>query len=206
LQDFNTRPGVVRVPALLLATRNAHKTREFAAILGSEFSISDLSSFEQLSSVEETGRTFTENAVLKAVTISRLVPGVIAADDSGLEVVALRGAPGIFSARYAGEYATDSQNVSKLLRELGDEKNRRARFCCAIALARDGEQLAIFDGTVEGEITFGPRGENGFGYDPVFIPSGFDQTFAELDDATKNRISHRARAIAQLREYLTATA
>lgn len=187
---------------LLLATHNQHKTREFAAILGSDFCVRDLSQFGNISPVEETGRSFAENATLKAVTISRLSPELIVADDSGLEVDSLNGAPGIFSARYAGEKASNSENVTKLLRALVRQENRRARFRCVIVLARGGERLATFDGTIEGTIALSPRGKNGFGYDPIFVPVGCEQTFAELGDETKNQISHRARAIAQLREYL----
>ncbi|MDQ6940002.1 MAG: RdgB/HAM1 family non-canonical purine NTP pyrophosphatase [Verrucomicrobiota bacterium] len=187
---------------LLLATRNAHKTREFAQILGSEFVLSDLTSQPEIPAIEETGQTFEENAALKAVTISKVKSGLVAADDSGLEVDVLGGAPGIFSARYSGGSASDQENIGKLLRELGDEEHRCARFRCAIVLARDGKALDAFAGELEGAISRQPRGKNGFGYDPVFIPAGYDRTFAELGEETKNRISHRARAIAQLRDYL----
>ena len=185
---------------LLFATRNAHKTREFAHILGSDFVVTDLISRE-IPAVEETGNTFEENAVLKAVTVSRSESGLIVADDSGLEVDALGGAPGIFSARYSGAHASDQENIRRLLRELGDAKDRRARFRCAIALARDGETLGVFSGKLEGVISSGPRGGNGFGYDPVFVPLGRDRTLAELGEEAKNGISHRALAIAQLRDY-----
>ena len=124
------------------------------------------------------------------------------ADDSGLEVDALGGAPGIYSARYAGENASDEQNIDKLLRELtrrNVRRSRSARFRCVIALARDGKLLGTFEGVVEGVIVDLPRGERGFGYDPIFVPKGFDKTFGELSDEIKNRISHRAKAIAALR-------
>jgi len=192
---------------LILATRNAHKTREFAQILGAEFIVSDFSKLPAFAVVEETGDTFEANAIIKAIAASRVVSELVVADDSGLVVTALDGEPGIRSARYAGENASDRENVAKLLAELDARRgeNRDAYFCCVLALARNGETLAVFHGRVDGAITNSPRGENGFGYDPVFVLTGFDQTFAELGDKTKNRMSHRARAIAQLREYLLTT-
>jgi XTP/dITP diphosphohydrolase len=154
----------------------------------------------------ETGHTFADNAVLKAVTVSKdrqLRDRLVIADDSGLEVEALGGAPGIYSARYAGERATDRENVEKLLNELcARNGNRSARFCCVIALVRNGKLLRTVEGAVEGEIVDLPRGANGFGYDPVFQPNGFEQTFAEMAPELKNKISHRAKAIATLREAL----
>lgn len=193
---------------LLLATRNAHKTAEFAEILGSEFAVTDLRSVADFPEVEETGATFAENAALKALAASRRTGGFVVADDSGLEVDALGGAPGIYSARYAGAHARDADNVEKLLSELAKldaEAERQARFVCALALARDGELLAGFEGAVEGRITTSPQGSGGFGYDPVFVPDGYEQTFAQLGADVKNRISHRARAISRLREYLLKT-
>jgi XTP/dITP diphosphohydrolase len=186
---------------LLLATRNAHKTREFAEILGEEFRMSDLSGLT-IAAIEETGRTFGENATLKALAVSQDRHLLVVADDSGLEVDALDGAPGIFSARYAGANATDAQNIEKLLRELAGKRDRTARFRCVIALARSGDLLGTFEGAVEGVIVDLARGGGGFGYDPVFQPEGFDKTFGELPAATKNQISHRARAIAQLAQFL----
>jgi XTP/dITP diphosphohydrolase len=192
---------------LVLATRNAHKTREFAEILGPEFTVRDLSDMDDLPQVEETGSTFEENTRLKVLAASAHVPGLVVADDSGLEVAALNGAPGVYSARYAGEGALDSANVAKLLGELrGDSvrSNRAAHFCCALAVAQDGRIVDVVLGTVGGEIVDSPRGESGFGYDPVFVPAGFNETFAELGSETKNRISHRADAIRKLRELLAA--
>jgi XTP/dITP diphosphohydrolase len=186
---------------LLLATHNPHKTREFARILGREFRILDLSD-EKSAPVEETGKTFEENAILKAVETSRDRSSLVVADDSGLEVDALDGAPGIFSARYAGQNATDQKNVKKLLGALAGNSARSARFRCVIALARNGKLLQTCDGVVEGGIVDLARGENGFGYDPVFKPNGFDQTFAELAPEIKDRISHRGKAIAKLRAML----
>src|SRR5712691_6136530 len=194
---------------LLVTTRNAHKTREFEELLGQDFAVSDLSEFPGLQIPEETGRTFEENARLKAVAVSdeRQLNDrklLVLADDSGLEVDALGGGPGIFSARYAGEKATDKDNVKKLLRELQgvgahETSKRTARFRCALALACDAKILDTFFGVIEGTIVDLPRGPGGFGYDPVFVPNGFDQTFGELPRDVKNQISHRARAVRAFR-------
>ena len=193
---------------LLLATRNAHKTQEFAQMLGAEFEVRDLADASEFAPVEETGLTFAENAILKAVAVSKQFPELVVADDSGLEVDGLGGAPGIYSARYAGERASDAENVAKLLAELArcsaETGSRDARFRCALALARAGGVLGVFEGVVEGAIVGAPRGSAGFGYDPVFQPAGSTQTFAELSPAEKNRISHRARAIQALRAALLA--
>jgi XTP/dITP diphosphohydrolase len=189
---------------LLLATRNQHKTREFRELLGHGFEVIDLSLFPEIAIPEETGRTFEENATLKAIAASH--NRLVVADDSGLEVAALDGAPGIYSARYADKNASDAENVEKLLRELrtrnvADEK-RSARFRCVIALAQNGKLLGTFEGVIEGNVVDPPRGIDGFGYDPVFQPTGFEQTFAEMPPELKNKISHRAQAIAALRAGL----
>jgi XTP/dITP diphosphohydrolase len=187
---------------LLLATRNQHKTREFAQLLAPNFTLRGLTSEHDLPEILETGRTFEENAVIKATAISKIFPDdVVIADDSGLEVDTLAGAPGIFSARYAGENASDWRNVEKLLRELQGASERSARFRCVIALAKNGKLVTTVAGEVAGTITKSPRGENGFGYDPIFIPEGFEETFAELPSDTKNAISHRAKAVAELVRY-----
>ena len=146
---------------------------------------------------------YAENAIAKA-RFYALSTGLCAlADDSGLEVEALGGAPGVFSARYAGEGASDAQRRELLLSELGGNVDRRARFVAAVAIARpDGEILNVSEGICVGTLTFAPRGEGGFGYDPLFVPDGYDQTFAELSETVKNRISHRARALMQTREFL----
>lgn len=192
---------------LLIATGNPHKTREFAEILGKEFEVGDFSSVPDARKVEETGATLKENAVLKALSASPDRPLLVAADDSGLEVDALDGAPGIYSARYAGQDTTDEQNVDKLLVELARRNvpalKRTARFRCVIALAREGKLLNTFEGIAEGVIIDLPRGERGFGYDPIFVPKGFDRTFAELPAETKNEISHRAHAARKLAHYLS---
>jgi XTP/dITP diphosphohydrolase len=194
------------VHELTLATGNRHKTEEIQVLLGQEWIIRDLRSHPGLRAADETGGTFEENARLKAVAISRAVPGLVLADDSGLEVDALDGEPGVRSARFAGESASDDENVALLLDRLrlagARGKQRSARFRCVLALARDGAVVAIAAGTVEGIIANEPKGNAGFGYDPVFIPEGYCATFAELGPAVKARESHRARAILRLQDQL----
>lgn len=195
----------VQVNPLLLATRNAHKTREFSEILGDEFAVRDLAAEPDAPEIEETGTTFAANAILKAVAISKRSPGLVVGDDSGLEVDALGGAPGVYSARYAGPGAKDSDNIARLLSELRKvsiERPYSARFRCVLALAREGKLLDTVEGVVEGTIVERPRGTGGFGYDPVFQPTGLGQTFGEIDPEKKNRISHRANAIRLLRTKL----
>lgn len=188
--------------SVLLASSNQHKARELAELLGTTVEIRAL---DERVHIEETGSTFEENAVIKALAISRLHPGeLIIADDSGLEVDALGGAPGVRSARFAGENATDHDNVEKLLAALANRRQptRSARFGCVLALARDGEIIGTFAGKIDGTIIAERRGENGFGYDPVFVPANYSETFAQLSAAEKNRISHRAGAAEKLREFL----
>ncbi|HEV2046089.1 MAG TPA: RdgB/HAM1 family non-canonical purine NTP pyrophosphatase [Chthoniobacterales bacterium] len=193
---------------LLIATHNAHKTREIQRILGAKFAVRDLSERPDISKPLENGKTFEENAILKVIAASRGLPSLVIADDSGLEVDALGGAPGIYSARSAGGKATDKANIDKLLRELAQQNvpadQRTARFRCVVAAARNGTLLRTFEGVVEGTIVDLPRGSHGFGYDPVFQPKGFDQTFGEMASQLKNKISHRAKAIVALREALRA--
>jgi XTP/dITP diphosphohydrolase len=200
--DYQSGKQENRKMELVLATRNAHKTREFRELLGNQFEITDLASLSVLALPEETGSTFEQNAILKAVAISRVVDKLVIADDSGLEVDALNGAPGIYSARYAGEKAGDAANLDKLLQELRNAAERSARFRCVLALAGAGKVLGTVEGVVDGTIVDQPRGIGGFGYDPVFQPAGFDQTFAEMPVELKNRISHRGKAVAALREGL----
>jgi XTP/dITP diphosphohydrolase len=187
---------------LVVATRNRHKTREIQHILGPEFKVRDLWAHPEVSEIHESGTSFEENAKLKALAASRQLPALVIADDSGLEVDALGGAPGIYSARYAGANATERDKIDKLLCELervrATDDRRRARFRCVVALARNGDLLGTFEGTVEGRITHKARGDSGFGYDPIFIPEGFEQTFGELPTEVKNTISHRAKAIRAL--------
>jgi non-canonical purine NTP pyrophosphatase, rdgB/HAM1 family len=187
---------------LIVATRNGHKTREIQHILGTEFSVRDLGAHPEIPEIRESGRSFEENAKLKALAASKHLPALVIGDDSGLEVDALGGAPGIYSARYAGANATDRDKIDKLLRELAriraTDDRRCARFRCVVALARNGDLLETFEGIVEGRIADEARGDSGFGYDPIFIPEGFEQTFGELPTEVKNTISHRARAIRAL--------
>jgi len=192
---------------LLLATRNAHKTDEIAAMLGPGYAVSDLTARPDLPEVEESGRTFLANATLKALAISRLVPGLVLSDDSGLEVDALGGDPGVRSARYAGGDGDTAANNAKLVAELaklGEQLPRSARFRCVMVLARAGEVLAHFDGSVEGRVKQAASGVGGFGYDPLFIPEGHAVSFAELAPEVKNAISHRGRALAQVVAWLSA--
>ena len=191
---------------LLIATRNRHKTREIRHILGPEFKVRDLGTHPDVPEIVESGTSFQENATLKALAASRQLRALVIADDSGLQVDVLGGAPGIYSARYAGANATEQDKINKLLGELervrAPDDRRRARFCCVVALSRNGDLLGTFEGTVEGRITDKARGEHGFGYDPIFVPDGFEQTFGELPAQVKNAISHRAKAIRALADRL----
>lgn len=174
-------------------------------MFGAEFALEDLRGHPEIDEVIEDGATFAENARLKAVAISQELPGLVMADDSGLEVDSLGGAPGVFSARYAGAEASDEANRQKLLVELakrGPDAARMARFHCALALARDGRVLAICEGSVVGEIVRQARGSAGFGYDPLFQPNEFSETFAELPAVTKNSISHRGCAVTKMKHFL----
>jgi XTP/dITP diphosphohydrolase len=196
--------------SLLLGTRNPGKIQEIKLILG-DLALADvalelcsLNDFPDVAVAEENADTYAENAISKAQFYAREIGIVALADDSGLEVEALGGAPGVLSARYAGEHATDADRRNLLLSELTKtaSDNRRARFVCAIAIAAvDGEVLNLSEGICEGTITFAPRGTSGFGYDPLFLPQGYNQTFAELSDDVKNHISHRARALLKLRDF-----
>jgi XTP/dITP diphosphohydrolase len=193
---------------LLIATHNAHKTGEMRAILADHFeTITDLTSLPGMTPPDETGTTFAENSIIKALAAGRVMPGAfILADDSGLEVDALGGAPGVYSSRYSGEDATDASNRTKLLTELARpelaDAPRTARFRCVVTIARGGEVLATFDGTVEGRIAAAETGTGGFGYDSLFIPDGHEASFGELPESVKNGMSHRARALEKFREWL----
>jgi len=189
---------------LLIATRNGHKTREIGQILGSGWVVRDLTSLPHAPKVEETGATFEENAALKAVVISRTFTGLVLADDSGLEVDALGGAPGVRSARFAGPNANDAENRLLLigkLRTLGGQEFP-ARFRCVMVLASQGELLGSFGGVVRGKVFLEERGNSGFGYDSIFIPQGYTETFGELQPEIKNSLSHRGRALAKVLEFL----
>ena len=192
---------------LIVATRNAHKVQEIAAMLPEEFEVHSLADFPEAPEVEETGTTFAENAALKACGISALLPGMVLADDSGLCVDALGGAPGVMSARYAGEHGNDAANNQRLLQELGTHPAPyTARFMCCMCVAEGGRVLAEYTGKVEGAITLSPAGEHGFGYDPLFVPAGYDCTMAQLSAEQKNAISHRADALQQFLKGITAEA
>jgi XTP/dITP diphosphohydrolase len=189
---------------LLVATWNTHKTREIGQILGSGWNVRDLTTLVGAPRVEETGSTFAENAALKAVAISESFPELVLADDSGLAVDALNGEPGVYSARFAGEEATDAQNRSKLI---GLLKTLSAvefpgRFRCEMVLASKGEIKRSFSGVVEGIVVPFERGDHGFGYDSMFIPAGYSETFAELPSEIKNSLSHRGKALQKVVEYL----
>jgi len=194
------------VGQLLIATRNQGKLQELRGLLKERpFDLCDLSSFPAIQTVAETGGTFAENATLKAAGYAKQSRVLTIADDSGLEVEALGGRPGVLSARYAGAGASDADRVEKLLGELSNvpPSNRGAQFVSAVAIANgQGEILSISIGVCAGRIAHAPRGANGFGYDPVFIPGGFDETFAELPSNVKNQISHRAQALKDAAEFL----
>jgi XTP/dITP diphosphohydrolase len=191
---------------LLLATSNPGKLREYRMLAGpdADLVLELLPDFASLPVFEETAPTFAENAAGKALHYSRFTDELLLAEDSGLVVPALGGAPGPFSARYAGPGATDADRVKKLLAEMSGkpEAERTARFVAVAALARQGEPVAIFSGFVEGVLTHEPRGENGFGYDPVFFFEPLGHTFAELPAEEKNRYSHRARAFRKVVGFL----
>lgn len=191
---------------IVLATKNRKKIEEIkkiCGVMGTASRIYTLDDFPAYQDVVEDGDTFEANAVKKAEYIARCTGMTAVADDSGLEVDALNGEPGVFSARYAGEDADDRSNLEKLLHELKDvpPEERSARFVCCIAMA-SRDEVRTFFGYAEGTIGTEPRGENGFGYDPVFYPEGHKRTFAEMSDDEKNALSHRGAALRELQKYL----
>ena len=208
---------------LLIATRNAHKAGEIQVILGADFHCLTLDGFPDAPPVLEDADTFAGNATKKAVELARWLsgspefkaqnakPDYVLADDSGLEVDVLGGAPGVHSARFAAldksENSRDADNNSKLLRLLQEVPagRRTARFRCVLALVScaDGAGAQLFEGACEGRIQSGASGQGGFGYDPLFVPAGHEQSFAELGEAVKNRLSHRARALEKLKDYFS---
>jgi XTP/dITP diphosphohydrolase len=189
---------------LLIATRNRGKVRELEELLADlPVNLRSLNDFPDIIEPEETGAAFVENAELKATYYSRQTGLWALADDSGLEVAALGGAPGVLSARYAGADASDAARISKLLSEIEGAENRAARFVCAMAIAdASGAIKFVGEGVCEGFIADAPRGANGFGYDPIFVPEGFAETFGELSGEVKRQISHRARAVDKIIAYL----
>ncbi|MFH0908535.1 MAG: RdgB/HAM1 family non-canonical purine NTP pyrophosphatase, partial [bacterium] len=190
---------------LLIATKNLHKLNEIRAILDIPgLHLVCAMEFPHVPDVIEDGDSFEDNATKKAMSLAMATGLWSLADDSGLEVDILNGAPGVFSARYAGAPVSYSANNAKLLHELNGQSNRKARFRCAIALCSPKGLTRVVDGRCEGQIAPSVRGSRGFGYDPLFVPDGFTQTFAEMDPRTKNEISHRARALAKAREQWNA--
>jgi len=191
---------------LLVASSNAGKLREYRELAdGSELDIGLLPNFREIVPFEETGETFAENAIGKVLHYGRFTDQLLIAEDSGLVVPALDGAPGIYSARYAGLGGSDADCVRKLLHAMEGKarENRRARFVCVIALAERGRVLAVVSDLVEGTIADEPRGIHGFGYDPVFLLSDLGRTSAEISPEEKNRVSHRAKAFRKIRDLLT---
>jgi XTP/dITP diphosphohydrolase len=194
------------VRKLLIVTSNKGKVAELREMLaGINVHLASLDSFPHIREVAETGSTFDENARLKAIGYARQTGLPCLADDSGLEVDALGGRPGVLSARYAGEGTSFGHKIPALLREIGasGSENRSARFVCTIAIADEGRNiLQTATGKCEGRIALSPRGNGGFGYDPIFIPTGYDLTFGELESAIKAQISHRAQAFSQIMPFL----
>jgi XTP/dITP diphosphohydrolase len=181
---------------ILAATGNTHKLEEIRAILEPHgIHVLGASDVGGIPEVEEDGDTFAANARKKALEVAAATGQWTLADDSGLVVEALNGEPGVFSARYSGAEANDRRNLEKLLRKMGDIRNRSASFQCVVAVAGPGRLVGVAEGDVKGTIIFEPRGSGGFGYDPVFVPDGFSQTFAELPGQVKNTLSHRGRAL-----------
>lgn len=186
---------------IVFATHNAHKLEEVKKILEDKFDVVGLSDIGCFDEIPETAETLEENALAKAQFIFKKYGMDCFADDTGLEVEALDGKPGVFSARYAGEPSNSFNNVQKILTEMAGKTNRKARFRTVIALVEKGE-TSYFEGIIKGQIGYNRKGANGFGYDPIFIPKGRDISFAEMDSVEKNTISHRALAVQKLVDYL----
>ena len=185
---------------LVIATTNQNKLKEFKEILKDlDIEIRSLADFGPIPEIIEDGATFDDNAYKKAHQTARILGLPTIADDSGLVVEALNGAPGVYSARYSGEDATDEKNVTKLLSELKGVENRKAQFQCVLSIAVPSGPALTYEGSCQGTIIDEPRGENGFGYDPVFYFEEFDKTFAELSMEEKNKVSHRGKALAQVK-------
>ena len=188
---------------IIIATKNSGKFEEFRSLLSKYFkNIYSLNDFKDIPEIIEDGKSFEENAQIKANIVCKKFGKLTLADDSGLVVDSLNGDPGIFSARYAGEGASDDDNIDKLLNELGDNKVRSARFVCSLVLVSLSSENRVFNGVCSGTITTEKIGNNGFGYDPVFFVPEFGRTMAELDPQEKNSISHRAKAVSKLISYL----
>ena len=186
---------------LVFATHNIHKLKEIQALLPQTIELLSLSDIGCNEEIAETATTIEGNALLKAQYVKKYYHYDVFADDTGLEVTALGGAPGVFSARYAGAQKSDIDNMALLLKNMEAQQDRSAHFKTIIALCM-GDEVHTFEGIAQGYITKEPVGTNGFGYDPIFVPEGYSQTFAELSAAEKNRISHRAKAFGKLIEAL----
>lgn len=184
---------------IVLATKNPHKIKEIKQIIGDKNIV--LIPYTQFINIEipEPNETLFENSLLKAEIIYRFTNKPSLADDSGLFIDKLNGAPGVFSSRYG---KNDKERINRVLTELGNTKERRAKFCAVFVYYYGPRNYAVFEGEIKGRITFEPKGENGFGYDPLFIPDGYKKTFAELGPEIKNRISHRAKALKKFKNYL----
>ena len=189
--------------ALWCATTNPGKLREFQAALHAAFDIRIVPRLDRVPPAPETGATFEENAAQKALYYASRAPGPVFVDDSGLEVNALDGAPGVHSARFAGPEADDAENNRLLLERMHGVENRTARFVCVVALAESDRLIQTFRAEVEGRLLTGPRGGNGFGYDPLFFYPPLNATFAEITLAQKMKVSHRSRALAAMRKWIT---
>ncbi len=187
---------------LVFATHNHHKAKEIKNVLKGKYHVVYLTELDLYEEIPETGDTLQENALIKARYVFEKTGKACFADDTGLEVAALNGAPGVYSARYAGEKASFEDNINKLLLAMEGINNRRARFRTVMAYIDNQSNEHLFEGKVEGVITTQKRGEQGFGYDPVFLPDGYQENFAEMSAEEKNRISHRAKAVQQLVKYL----
>ncbi|NOY38210.1 MAG: RdgB/HAM1 family non-canonical purine NTP pyrophosphatase [Chlorobi bacterium] len=187
---------------IVFATNNNHKLKEIRKLIGRPFRLLSLKDIAFHEEIPEDHNTLEENASEKARIVFAVCGIPTFADDTGLEVESLNNKPGVFSARYAGNDQNDQANIRKILRELKDIENRKARFRTIIALRWDTDKEMLFEGMVNGMIDTVPRGKHGFGYDPVFIPNGYDKSFAQLPLSIKNKISHRAHAFAKLDEYL----
>lgn len=194
---------------IVFATNNSHKLEEIRQILGKSIEVLSLADINCHEDIPETAPTIEGNAMMKARYVYDKYDTPCFADDTGLEVEALDGAPGVYSARYAGGEGHDSEaNMRKLLHELEGKENRHAQFRTVIALIEQKDRKPVahtFEGKIEGHISNEKRGTSGFGYDPIFVPEGYEQSFAELGNEIKNKISHRARAVARLAEYLLGT-
>lgn len=191
-----------KMEKLVFATNNRHKLEEVSAMTGDTVKIVSLAEIGCHDDIPETADTFQGNALQKAAYVYEHFGLPCFADDSGLEVDCLEGIPGVLSARYAGEHGNSEANIAKLLDAMKGSENRKADFKTVVALILPDGKTEFFEGRVDGVITMEKRGEGGFGYDPIFIPDGYDKTFAELGENIKNKISHRAKAIAALCEYL----